>query len=109
MHELEFAALKSRFPDLPGTRSIIRLNISRIADSCGWTVPLYEFAGTRDYYDNYAEKLGAVGIRAGQLAANMRGIDGLRGLDSRRYDASFGNTRSVSSMNVSWLSGDAMR
>ena len=28
---------------------------------------------------------------------------------SRRYDASFGNTRSVSSMNVSWLSGDAIR
>ena len=80
MHEVEFAALKSRFPDLPGTRSIIRLNISRIADSCGWTVPLYEFAGTRDYYDN-ARKLGAEGIRAGQLAANMRGIDGLQGLE----------------------------
>ena len=81
VHQAEFDALKRRFPDLPGARAIIRLNISRIADSCGWTVPLYEFAGTRDYYDNYAKKLGTEGIRAGQLAANMRGIDGLRGLE----------------------------
>jgi hypothetical protein len=80
-HHAEFCALKDRFPDLPGMRSIIRLNVTRIADSCGWTVPLYEFAGTRDYYDNYARKLGADGIRAGQLAANMRSIDGLDGLE----------------------------
>jgi hypothetical protein len=61
-------------------RSIVRLDVTRIADSCGWTVPLYEYTGTRDYYDNYAKKLGADGIRAGQLAANMRSIDGLEGL-----------------------------
>ncbi len=77
----EFKTLQKLFPDLPGTRSIIRLNALRIADSCGWTVPLYEYSGTRDYYDNYAEKLGADGMREGQLAANMRSIDGLRGLD----------------------------
>lgn len=80
-HHAEFRALQDRFPDLPGTRSIIRLHVTRIADSCGWTVPLYEFAGTRDYYTNYATKLGADGIRAGQLAANMRSIDGLEGLE----------------------------
>jgi hypothetical protein len=79
-HHPEFPVLKARFTELPGERSIIRLNVTRIADSCGWTVPLYEFAGTRDYYDNYASKLGADGIRAGQLAANMRSIDGLEGL-----------------------------
>jgi hypothetical protein len=78
--DAEFGELKKRFPDLPGMRAIIRLDVTRIADSCGWTVPLYEFVGTRDYYDNYARKLGAEGLRAGQLAANMRGIDGLPGL-----------------------------
>ena len=77
----EFKSLREQFPDLPGSRSIIRLNSMRIADSCGWTVPLYEYSGTRDYYDNYAEKLGAEGMRAGQLAANMHSIDGLQGLD----------------------------
>jgi hypothetical protein len=77
----EFDALASRFPVLPGSRSIVRLSVRRIADSCGWTVPLYEFVGVRDYYDNHAAKLGPEGIRQGQLAANMRSIDGLRGLD----------------------------
>ena len=77
----EFQLLRDRFPELPGIRSIIRLNVTRIADSCGWIVPLYEFRGARDYYDNYAKKLGAEGIRAGQLAANMESIDGLAGLE----------------------------
>jgi hypothetical protein len=79
-HQSEFGALKSRFPDLPGMRAIIRITTTRIADSCGWTVPLYEFEGTRDYYDNYAQKKGPAGIREGQLAANMKSIDGLPGL-----------------------------
>jgi Pyridoxamine 5'-phosphate oxidase len=78
----EFAGLLDRFPQLPGRRSIIRLAVQRVADSCGWTVPLYEFAGVRDYYDNYAAKLGPEGIREGQLTANMRSIDGLTGLDA---------------------------
>ena len=76
----EFGSLSARFPDLPGARSIVRLTALRIADSCGWTVPLFEYAGTRDYYDNYADKLGAEGLRKGQLAGNMRSIDGLPGL-----------------------------
>ena len=76
----EFPAYRQLFPDLPGVRAIIRLNVTRIADSCGWTVPLYEYTGTRDYYDNYATKLGPEGMRAGQIAANLRGIDGLPGL-----------------------------
>jgi pyridoxamine 5'-phosphate oxidase-like protein len=81
----EFASLVSRFPELPGTRSIVRLSVRRIADSCGWAVPLYDFVGVRDYYDNYAEKLGPAGLREGQLQANMRSIDGLPGLDAPSY------------------------
>jgi hypothetical protein len=76
----DFPQLITRFPSLPGVRSIIRLEITRIADSCGWTVPLYDFAGTRHYYDTYAEKVGPDGIRKGQIAANMASIDGLPGL-----------------------------
>ncbi|MEM1436655.1 MAG: hypothetical protein AAGG11_21575, partial [Pseudomonadota bacterium] len=36
--------------------------------------------GTRDYYQNFADKLGPEGIREGQLASNMSSIDGLPGL-----------------------------
>ena len=76
----EFQSLRSNFEDLPGVRSIIKLDIHRIADSCGWNVPLYSFEGTRDYYQNYADHLGAEGMRKGQLASNMESIDGLPGL-----------------------------
>ncbi len=75
-----FAELRPHFGELPGVRSIIQLDVTRIADSCGWNVPLYDYAGTRDYYQNFADKLGPQGMRAGQLAANMESIDGLTGL-----------------------------
>ena len=76
----DFQSFRSQFADLPGVRSIIKLDIKRIADSCGWNVPLYSFEGTRDYYQNFADKLGPEGIREGQLASNMSSIDGLPGL-----------------------------
>jgi len=76
----EFRRLRGEFGDLPAVRSIIKLNVNRIADSCGWTVPIYRYEGRRDYYENHAKKLGTEGIREGQLAANMTSIDGLSGL-----------------------------
>lgn len=77
----EFPSLRTHFADLPGVRSIVKLDITRIADSCGWNVPLYRYEGTRDYYQNFADKLGPDGIREGQLASNMSSIDGLPGLE----------------------------
>lgn len=78
----EFDGLRASFDDLPGVRSIVKLDIERIADSCGWNVPLYRYEGTRDYYQKFADNLGTEGIRAGQLASNMLSIDGLPGLDA---------------------------
>jgi hypothetical protein len=81
----QFEELVSLFPALPGMRAIVRLSIARIADSCGWTVPLYDFVGVRDYYENYAQKLGTQGLHDAQLEANMTGIDGLKGLDAPSF------------------------
>ena len=75
-----FATLATNFPELPGTRSIIVLNVNRVADSCGWNIPLYSFEGSRDYYDNYVDKVGHEGLRKGQLEKNMQSIDGLPAL-----------------------------
>lgn len=76
----DFQLLSTRFPAAPGIRSIIKLEVSRIADSCGWNVPLLSFEGERDYYEKFAAHLGDDGIRKGQLEANMQSIDGLPGL-----------------------------
>lgn len=76
----EFTGLAPQFPDLEGARAIIRLRLHRIADSCGWTVPMFEYVGMRDYYEKHAARLGPEGIREAQLEVNMRSIDGLTGL-----------------------------
>ncbi len=76
----DFAKLRTQFSNLPAVRSIIRLRATRIADSCGWTVPTYEHTGTRDYYDKFAAAQGDEGIRKGQLQGNLQSIDGLAGL-----------------------------
>jgi hypothetical protein len=39
----EFVQLRPQFPHSSDARSIIRVNVQRIADSCGFGVPHYEF------------------------------------------------------------------
>src|SRR5688572_2205470 len=39
-HEREFSQLRNLFPPEPVARAIIRISITRIADSCGYGVPL---------------------------------------------------------------------
>lgn len=76
----EWEGLRARFPALPGERAIIVADIERIADSCGFGVPLYEFAGERDTLPRWAEKKGPEGVRAYQGEKNATSIDGLPAL-----------------------------
>ncbi|HSQ00995.1 MAG TPA: pyridoxamine 5'-phosphate oxidase family protein [Candidatus Dormibacteraeota bacterium] len=76
-----FADLAARFPSLPGRRSVIRVHLQRIADSCGYAVPTYRYVGARDQLELWAERKGADGIAAYQRERNGRSIDGLPGLD----------------------------
>ena len=80
----DFARLHPLFPDLPGTRSIVLATLNRIADSCGYAVPLYEYCGQRDQLIQYAERLGPDVIRAAQQERNAHSLDGLPGV--RRGD-----------------------
>jgi len=41
----EFIRLRALFPREPAGRAIVRISIGRIADSCGYGVPLYAFEG----------------------------------------------------------------
>ena len=77
----EFDALVARFPPLLGTRSVIRIAVERIADSCGYAVPLYRFEGERQQLLEYAERKGPDGLVTYRRENNARSIDGLRGLD----------------------------
>ncbi len=79
-HEPGFASLRPHFPEFRGVRAIIKLNITRIADSCGWGVPIYDYVGDRNTYTKFADSLTDDQMRDAQQAENLFSIDGLPAL-----------------------------
>src|SRR5512135_1066946 len=77
----QWAQLSVRFPPLPGRRSVVVVELTRIADSCGYGVPLFDLAGERDLLPRWAQRKGEDGIAAYQAESNATSIDGLPALD----------------------------
>ncbi len=78
--EDEFGGLRQQFEDYPGVRSIIRVRASRISDSCGYGVPLYDYRGERDQLPRWAHNKGEVGLANYQQENNAESLDGLPSL-----------------------------
>ena len=76
-----FDALAPSFPDLPGRRSIIEVDVERVTTSCGYAVPLMDLVGDRDRLLDWATKKGEGGIVEYWGTRNGTSIDGLPGLD----------------------------
>jgi len=76
----EFADLLAQFSPLLAVRSVIRVEVSRIASSCGYGVPTYDYVGERDTLVKWAEKKGEEGLASYQAEKNRVSIDGLPGL-----------------------------
>ncbi len=76
----EYSRLRGMFPDYPGARSIVRANLTRISDSCGYGVPRMEFLEDRDTLVRACEKLGDDGLAKYRADRNQRSLDGLPGL-----------------------------
>ena len=79
-----WSALAELFPDLPGARSIIVVDLERISSSCGFGVPLMDFVADRDRLTRWAEARGPDGIAAYQASKNAVSIDGLPALTVER-------------------------
>jgi hypothetical protein len=60
-----------------GTRGVVRVHVDRIADSCGYGVPLMEYAGERPQRDAWVASKGADGLRDYVAEKNAVSIDGL--------------------------------
>ena len=75
-----FAELAHRFPETPAVRSIIRMDVDRVQDSCGYGVPLMEFTGDRRALDGWAKDKTDHDLVAYQAEKNARSIDGLPGV-----------------------------
>jgi hypothetical protein len=79
-----FGELRNLFPNLPGIRSVVVVEIDRIADSCGWGVPRYTYQGERAQLLEWAQRRGETGVENYRTENNRLSIDGLPGL---RFDS----------------------
>jgi len=77
-----FDALVDGFPDLPGKRSIIEIEVERVTTSCGYAVPLMDLVDDRDRLLAWAASKGDEGLDAYRASKNATSIDGLPGLDA---------------------------
>jgi hypothetical protein len=77
----EFDTIASHFKAKRGVRSYIRIHVTRIADSCGYSVPLYEFKGDREVLDKWVDSKTDDGVKDYIRKNNAKSIDGLDALD----------------------------
>lgn len=72
-----WAQWRPAFPDVPGERQIILMQIESVQTSCGYAVPLMDYRGERDTLARWAEKKGTVGLLDYWRDKNSVSIDGL--------------------------------
>lgn len=80
----QFAQLRTRFGEKGnehGLRSIIRVKLDRIGDSCGYGVPMYSYEGQRAQLNDWAAHRSDDELQAYQRKENVRSVDGLRALE----------------------------
>ena len=76
----EFEPLLANFDAKPGVRAIVRVELTRISDSCGYGVPLLGYEGERPQMGEWAERKGEAGLEKYQREKNAVSLDGLPGL-----------------------------
>jgi hypothetical protein len=76
----DWETLASLFPPNPGTRAIVRVQVTRVSTSCGYSVPLMEHTANRDILDKWAAVKGEDGLSEYRAEKNALSIDGLPAL-----------------------------
>ena len=76
----EFSELTDRFADYLGARSIVRIAVDRVSDSCGYGVPAMEFVRERENLPLDHAKRGADGLETYRQDNNAVSLDGLPAL-----------------------------
>ena len=62
---------------LPGPRSVIEVAVTRVADSCGYSVPLMSYEGDRDLLPRFWERKSPQDVLDYRATKNATSIDGL--------------------------------
>lgn len=77
------ATLLAAFPDAPdlhGLRSVITVDVTRVSDSCGYSVPLMSYEGDRDLLIRAHERRTEDDLGEYRATRNAASIDGLPAL-----------------------------
>ncbi len=72
-----FAEFEQIFPPNPGTRAFVRIDLTRVSTSCGYSVPLMDFKANREQLNKWAANKGPDGVAAYRSQKNQRSIEGL--------------------------------
>ena len=76
-HNRDWPKLIEHFPHYTGSRQIFDLRIEVVQTSCGFAVPLFDFAGERNTLEAWANRKGDAGIRQYWSEKNSINIDGM--------------------------------
>lgn len=89
--DAEWDELAAEFPETPGARQIILVDVERIQTSCGFGIPVMEHVEDRETLPRWAESKGAEGLEAYWEEKNLASIDGLPTPLARRLGAEPGD------------------
>ncbi len=76
----EWEDLAARFPPQPGTRSVIKVALERVSDSCGFGVPVMAYEKDRNQLAEWAIRKTEEELSEYRAKKNAQSIDGLPGL-----------------------------
>ena len=70
----------------PGRRAIVRVDVDRVSDSCGFAVPRMNLEGERQQLVKWARRKGEAGLDEYRRNRNARSIDGLPALEGTGHE-----------------------
>lgn len=73
----EWEELIPSFEIPSSVRQILVADIERVQTSCGFVIPLYDYAGERDIHQKWSEEVGPAGLEAYKQEHSLISIDGL--------------------------------
>ncbi len=68
-------------PDLHGLRGVITVEVDRVSDSCGYSVPIMSYEGDRDLLLRWADRKDDAALADYRRVKNTTSIDGLPAFD----------------------------
>ena len=77
-----WSSLVAHFPPRPGVRAVVTIDITRVSDSCGFALPMYDHLGDRDLLESWASRKSDDELVAYRATRNATSIDGLPALQS---------------------------